>query len=129
MVTSVPAFLRTMLNHERTLCHDCQTIFSTRALCTRHECTKSYDTIEAKPKKEWTDPVTGLKTSYKPMKGQHFSEVEYVKNTEEKKTLIAGILYLDFETFPQPVNDVPTPPTPAPAATPDDGYPEEKSLN
>ena len=57
------------------------------------------------------DPVTGLKTAYKPMKGQHLSETEFVKNTEEKTTVIAGILYLDFETFPQPVNEVPTPPT------------------
>ena len=80
--------------------------------------------MEAKPKKEWTDPVTGLKTAYKSMKGQHLTETEFVEKTEEETTVIAGILYLDFETFPQPVNEVPQPPVP----TPDDGYPEEKSF-
>ena len=68
-IMNIQAFLRTMMNHQRMLCHDCQTIFSTYQLCRTHECTKSYERVEAKPKKEWTDPVTGLKTAYKPMKG------------------------------------------------------------
>ena len=60
------------------------------------------------------------------MKGQHLTETEFIKNTEEKTTVIAGILYLDFETYPKAVNEVPPPPTSTP--TPDDSYPEEKSF-
>ena len=75
--------------------------------------------------KHMIHPVTGLNTAYKPMKGQHVTETEFVKNTAPKTTTIVGILYLDFETFPQPVNEV-IPPTPT--STPDDGYAEEESF-
>ena len=58
------------------------------------------------------------------MKGQQLTETEFVTNTEEKTTVIASILYLNFETYPKAVNDPPPTSTP----TPDDGYPEEKSF-
>ena len=47
------------------------------------------------------------------MKGEPVSEHKFVKST---KANIMGVLYLDLETYPQVVGDVPIPET-------EDGYP------
>ena len=78
----------------------------------------SYDVQDDELLKLWNDLVTGLLSKYKTFKGTKMEEA-YVKPTKAKADTIMGVLYLDFETYPQAVGDV-APPI-------EDGYPEEKS--
>ena len=48
--------------------------------------------------REWTDPITGHQ--YKPHPG-YDTNLQCFKPTTAKSTKIAGICYLDFETYPE----------------------------
>ena len=56
------------------------------------------------------DSMTGLTSSFKPMKGEPTSAHEFVKPPKAKADPILGIPYLDFQTYPREVSDITFPP-------------------
>ena len=91
-------------SHHRIICDECQQIFCTVKYLNEHECVECYfESKSVTKQKKWHDHATNTEFDFRPTVGEKNRPDLFIKNSTEKDTKIAGILYLDFETFPQVV--------------------------
>ena len=134
-VSQVNPFLRMLLNNHRMICHDCQQIFCNSQYFDAHieECPKAYFKTPNLPKaRKWHDNVTNIDFDFRSVSGNKDGKPVtelFIQNSKQKDSKIAGILYLDFETYPEEVEKIPLVGNLRPSLSrfTEDGYAEEKS--
>ena len=103
----IQGVLRNMINNNRVICDDCQLIFSNQNYKNQHTCTQLYHLSTTQQRDKYVDYATGKSYYFYPNEGEISSIPQFIKPTKERSDKIAGIIFLDFETYP-----CPTPRTP-----------------